>query len=306
MDFVVQDQAAGRRAALSRRPEGAPQHPVQRQVEIGVIHHDHGVLAAHLERQALVHPATGRADDRSGFRGPGERDDRDVGMIDHGAPHHRALPVHQLDHLGRQPRLEQDLHQQVTRMRHILGRLEDDGVPALVCGKHLPGRDRHREIERGDDPRHADRAPVGHRPLVAQLRGHHAAEQPPAFTRRVKRRVDAFLHITPRLRQDLPHLPGHGPRDRFLLLDQQISHALQNRPTQRRRRLGPLGKAALRGGDRPLRILRTGPGEAPDQVVPVGGIAVLEVVAAGGRDPLAGNEVLEILGHFYTRLIADS
>src|SRR2546426_5722459 len=38
-------------------------------------------------------------------------------------------------------------------------------------------------------------------------------------------------------------------------------------------------------------------GEQADQVVPVGGVAVLEVVVGGRRHPLAGDEVLEALRH---------
>src|SRR5678816_4767512 len=81
MHLAVNDEAAGSRATLPRGAEGSPDHAVQCEVEIGIIHHDHGVLATHLERQPLVHPAAGLADDRTGGGGPGERDDRHLGML---------------------------------------------------------------------------------------------------------------------------------------------------------------------------------------------------------------------------------
>jgi hypothetical protein len=50
--LLVHDQPAGRRTALPGGAERAPQHAVQRQVQVGVVEHDHRVLAAHLERHA--------------------------------------------------------------------------------------------------------------------------------------------------------------------------------------------------------------------------------------------------------------
>src|SRR5207302_4653695 len=44
-------------------------------------------------------------------------------------------------------------------------------------------------------------------------------------------------------------------------------------------------------------VVRTRPREATDHVLPVRRVAVLEVRAGPGGDPLAGDEVLEVLGH---------
>ena len=63
VDLPVQDEPAGGGAALPRRAERAPEHALERQVEIGVVHDDHRVLAAHLEREPLVHAAAGLTDD---------------------------------------------------------------------------------------------------------------------------------------------------------------------------------------------------------------------------------------------------
>src|SRR6267142_2090116 len=55
VNLVVQDEPAGRRTALTRRTERAPQHTLERQIQVGIVHHDHRVLPAHFERQPLVH-----------------------------------------------------------------------------------------------------------------------------------------------------------------------------------------------------------------------------------------------------------
>src|SRR5437870_10954750 len=59
----------------------------------------------------------------------------------------RSLSVDQLHDLGWQTRLEQDLHQQVRGVGHVLGRLEDHRIPAQERGEHLPRRDRERSEE---------------------------------------------------------------------------------------------------------------------------------------------------------------
>jgi hypothetical protein len=68
----MEKQAAGRGTTLPRGPEGAPEHTVEGEVQVGVVHHDHRVLPAHLEGEPLVHPATGLSNQRSGNCRSGE------------------------------------------------------------------------------------------------------------------------------------------------------------------------------------------------------------------------------------------
>ncbi len=215
----MQDQPARRGAALPGGAERPPQHAVERKIQIGIIHHDHRVLPTHFERETLVHLAAGRANGRARLRRSRKRDHRDVGVFDERAADDRALPVHQLHHLGRQSRFEQHLDQQMRRVRHIFGGLEDHGVSAQQRRKHFPGGNREREVERRDQPRDPDRPAIAHRPLVAQLRRHDSAEQAPALGGGVECRVDPLLHVAARLRDDLPHLARHRARDVVLALD---------------------------------------------------------------------------------------
>jgi len=201
--------------------------------------------------------------------------------------------VQQLHDFGRQPGFEQHLDQQVRGMRHVFRRFEDHGIPAHQRGKHFPRRNRERKIEGRDQPGDADRPAIAHRPLVAELRRHDATEQPPPFGRRVERGVDPLLHVAAGLGEHLAHFARHRARERVLALDQQLSHPLQNLATNRRGRLGPERKAALRRGDGALQVFGPRTREAPDHVVPIGRIAVLEVLARGGGGPIPSDEVLE-------------
>ena len=72
VNAILHHQPARRRASLPRRPERAPQHALEREIEIRVVEHEHRVLASHLERQALVHPAARLADDSAGLGRPGK------------------------------------------------------------------------------------------------------------------------------------------------------------------------------------------------------------------------------------------
>src|SRR5690606_14163456 len=107
---LLEYQAARCGATLPSRAERAPQHTLQREVEVGIIHDDLRVLAAHLERESLVHPATGLTHDSSGLGGAGEGDERNLGMLHDRLPDRLANAVHQLYDVRRQTRLEQYFH----------------------------------------------------------------------------------------------------------------------------------------------------------------------------------------------------
>ena len=53
VDRLVDDRGAERRAALARRAEAAEQRALDREVDVGVVHHDHRVLAAELQARRL-------------------------------------------------------------------------------------------------------------------------------------------------------------------------------------------------------------------------------------------------------------
>ena len=157
-----------------------------------------------------------------------------------------AIAVHELDDVRRQARLEQNLDEHGRRVRHVLRRLEHARVSADQRREHLPRRDRQRKIERRDDPAHADRAPIAHRPLGAQLARHRVAEQLASHRRRVVRGIDSFLDVASRLGERLPHLAGHEVRDLFLSPCRGCRRAAEHIAARRRRRAPPALESALR------------------------------------------------------------
>ena len=77
----MDDRGAERRAALARRAEAAEQRALDREVDVGVVHHDHRVLAAELEARRLEVAAAQLADLRADRRGAREADLVDQPLI---------------------------------------------------------------------------------------------------------------------------------------------------------------------------------------------------------------------------------
>ena len=244
-----------------------------------------------------MHPTAGGPDLRARCRRSGERDHLHVRVLDQRLPRLATEPVNQLEHLGRQSRLEQQLDQELRGVGHVLRGLPDDRVSTEQRREDLPRRDGEREVEWRDDARHPNRPAVAHRPLAPELRGDGAAEQTPPLGVRVVGGVDPLLHVAPRLEQDLAHLPRHGPGQPLLVPHQEIADPLKHLPAQRRGSPGPLSEAALRRRGCAAHVFGTRPWEPPDDVVPIRGVAVLEIRAGRGLDPGAGDEILERLSH---------
>ena len=74
-------------------------------------------------------------------------------------------------------------------------------LPQSSAGNVFQVGNRHRKVERRDEPGDADRPAVAHRPLVRQLRRHHVAEEPPPLGRGVVGGVDPLLHVAAGLRR---------------------------------------------------------------------------------------------------------
>src|SRR5512132_458547 len=113
-------------------------------------------------------------------------------------------------------------------MRDVLRWLEHHSVSADQRWKHLPGRNRHWEIERTDEPSHTDRAPITHRPLVPKLARHGLTKKSSSLARGVVSRIDPFLHIAASLGERLAHLPRHRVGYLFLASGHDIADSPQH------------------------------------------------------------------------------
>ena len=145
--------------------------------------------------------------------GSGERDGVDAAVA-----HDRIADVRtadeQVEHPGRQARVGQRLRESDGEQRHRAGRLPHHGVAVDQRGRDLPGRDRDREVERGDHTDDTDRL-AGHQDLLAGTgRGEDLAGLAVALVAVVAQdlRGAAYLADTLGLRSCLPRRPAPAPR----------------------------------------------------------------------------------------------
>src|SRR5712692_5289718 len=68
VDFIVYGDAARGRATLAGGAEPAPDGAVHREIQVGIVHHDDDVLAAHLQTAVLEHRRTAYRDLPAYFR----------------------------------------------------------------------------------------------------------------------------------------------------------------------------------------------------------------------------------------------
>ena len=202
----MDDDAAGRRAALAGRAERRPDDAVHGEVEVGVVHDDDPVLAAELEVDVLEPFGGGLEHRNARLARPCQRHDADIGMPDDPVPHFAAEPVHEVDHAIWHAGLDEQLHEALREHRRVVRGLEDDGVPADERRHDLPRRDGDREVPRRDHADDADGLPNAHLELVGQLGGRRVAEEATSLAGHVVAHVDGFLDVAARLGEHLPHL----------------------------------------------------------------------------------------------------
>ena len=166
VDLFMEDQAAGGGATLPSSSEGPPQYPFQGQFQVGVVHDDLGVLTTQLQRYPLQFAAGPGIDPLAHRRTTGETDGGNVRMVNQGLPHFTAAAMHEVNHPGWYPRLQQDFHKGGSGGRGIGGRLEHHRIAAGKGREQLPGGDRQGEVPGGDHPYHPQWHAGGHIVLV--------------------------------------------------------------------------------------------------------------------------------------------
>ena len=146
VDRLVDDRGAQRRAALARRAEAAEQRALDREVDVGVVHHDHRVLAAELQARRLQVAAAQRAD-----LGADRARAREADLVDEAlarAPARGpsnvvfAVGLDEVEHAAGHAAGVEEPRQRVAERRRVLGRLPDDRVAAQDRRHQVPGRAR--------------------------------------------------------------------------------------------------------------------------------------------------------------------
>jgi hypothetical protein len=170
VDAALEDEAARRRAALPVVPNAPHSTPFEREVEVGVVEHDLRVLAAHLEREALVRrPHASPTSEPVSVEPVNEtppRRVRDDGRAD------VALAVHELDDLGREPGLEHDLDEHVPVCGTSSAGLNTHAFPHTSAGNIFHVGMASGKLNGVMMPHTPIGRRYGHRPLVAQLARH--------------------------------------------------------------------------------------------------------------------------------------
>src|SRR5436190_4251021 len=97
IDLFVNDEPRRRGASLAARSERTPQRTFDGVVDVGIVHHDDGVLSAHFETDDLVVAGALFGDDLAGRGRACERDQPNVFMSDHRRSDVLAVAVDEVD-----------------------------------------------------------------------------------------------------------------------------------------------------------------------------------------------------------------
>ena len=164
---VDHHEPRGGRALLAGEPEGRVHDGRHSLVQVRVRVDDQSVLAPqlgyHPRDVSLPRPRDGRGlvDGEPDRLRPGEHDERDIGVFHEAVADVLADAGQEAQHPGRKAASLQRRHQLHGHRGRLLGRLQDDRVAGHEGGAHHAGRDRQREVPRGDHDTDA-------LPLVAQ------------------------------------------------------------------------------------------------------------------------------------------
>ena len=193
-------------------------------LDVGVRQHDHVVLRATQRLDALAVRGSGLVDVLRDRGRADEADGRDVGVLED-AVDRDLVAVDDVEDAVRQPRLLQQLTEIDRCGRVLLGRLEDERVPAGDgVGEH-PHRHHRREVEWRDACCHAERlADLVHVDAAGDLLAEAALEQVRDAGRELEV-LEAAGDLAERIGPDLSVLPGQVRRDLLAMLLDQVSDA---------------------------------------------------------------------------------
>ncbi|MNQ80907.1 hypothetical protein D3C85_959050 [compost metagenome] len=218
----------------------------------------------------------------------------------------RTEAVHHVVHALRDAHGVHHLAEQRSGLRRLLGRLDDNGVAAGQRRADLPGHQHERRVPRAD---HADHA-LGHAHGIvegtATVRGGHLE----GFAGDVLDHVGEHLEVGRATRDEhvLHHVRrlasvGHLGLDEVVeATGDLVGHAVQQLDALVGAQPAPLAvQRATRGLDRRIHLGTPGLGNGGDHAV-IERRALVETLAAGSGDVLAGDEVLN-LAHGHSALL---
>ena len=165
-DALLDQQPARGGAALAVERVDHEHDGIERAVEIGVVEHDHRVLAAELEMHALQGRRALRHDRGAGRAFADKADRLDRGMLGQRLAGFLADAVHGVEHAVGHAGLLHQLRQQVGGDRRPFRRLVHDRAAGGQRRGDLPGREHERRVPRRDHADRADRHPRRNIPVL--------------------------------------------------------------------------------------------------------------------------------------------
>ena len=285
----VHDHGAERGAPLPGGAEPAEQRALDREVEVGVGHHDERVLAAELEARRLEVAAAQLADPSADVGRTGEADlvERRPSSIAPLQPRERRRPVgeHHLERALGEAGVQDQLRERLGRRGRVLGGLPHHGVPAQERRDQVPGRDRDREVARRHDRGDADRGAEREELLVGHLGRHGHAVEPPSLAEEEGAGVDDLLDLAARFPDRLADLAGDDPGERLGVVLHQPPELLDRPAAHGRRDRGPPRLRAASRAGRPPRTSPHRPGSLRRRSRPAGPGSGSSVASRGCRAP---------------------
>ena len=256
------------RAALARGAERRPDDPVDREVEVGVVHHDDRVLAAELEVDVLeVVGGRLRSTVDAGLARAGERDHRDVGMPHEPVADRAAAAVDDVDDARRARRPRRAARRSARRAAGVsVAGLKTTVLPQTSAGAIFQDGIAIGKFHGVITPT----TPIGirtrHLELVAELGRRRLAEEAPALAGHVVAHVDRFLDVAAGLGLHLAHLVRHQVGELVLVLDEELREAEEDLAALRRGDEPPVLVCRLRRLDRAIDVVGAERGNVADQL----------------------------------------
>ena len=293
LQAVVDQEARGRDADLSRVAELRAAGGLDRQRDIGVLRHDHRRMTAQFHRHPL-HVGAGQRRQLLAHRcRSGEGDLADDRVGNEVAGDLGRIAEDQPDGAGRHAGVDEGLEQRRRGCRRLLGRLHEEGASGGQGRAELAHDLVDREVPRREGGHRPDRF-LQHQLLRRQVaRRHDASIDAAAFVGEPLDDVGAGQHLDLGLGHRLALLLGQQPGDVGRAFAQQCGGAAHGGGALVRRHLAP-GLEALAGGfQRAVQVDLAGMGHLADDGTG-GRVAHVDGLAADRIDPFVGDQQADI------------
>src|SRR5208282_3983516 len=132
---LLDDDAAGRRAALASSAEASPKPALDGEFEIRVIQHNHRILPAELQRAMFKALGRDATHDAAHGRGSGQRNSADISVLGQWCAYVGAISGDDVDHAFRNAGISESANQVECGERRVLCRLDDAGIAANHGGQ---------------------------------------------------------------------------------------------------------------------------------------------------------------------------